>query len=601
MRTYNKKSLALRELKITAFFISFFLFPFSNCQAQAFVTTWKTDNPGSSGINQIRIPGYGSYTIDWEEAGNPANNGTAAGSGTTIVTFPNAGIYQVSITGGLTRIRFNNSADRRKILTIDAWGTISWGSNMSKAFYGCENLTYSATDAPDLSSTTSLEFFFRGCTIFNGNIANWDVSNITLMSQMFAYAPDFNQNIGSWNTSNVTSMNNMFRLATSFNQNIGAWNVSNVTDMAFMFYSPTSGSQFNQDLGSWNTSSLQTMEYMFWYATAYNGSMNNWDVSSVTNLSHTFGRASSFNQPINNWDVSNVTTFESIFNQASSFNQPLNNWNTSSVLTFAAAFENASSFNQYLGDWDMTNLAYISSGFAMLDYSALSINNYDNTLIAWSLQTIPNMTMYLGAEGLLYCVAAPERTNIINNSSWIFYGDATSCPLPIELINLNATLSFGLINITWTTITETNNDHFVVQRSSNGIQWESVGVVQGAGISLSSISYKFVDYSPRHGLAYYRLKQVDFDGSYSLSNQTAVNIEHSGDSIVFFPNPVIDELKLMNLPNNSKIMITDDIGRVTYEGSNTTRIKTDDWQHGIYFMKIFNGNNELLETFKVAK
>ena len=68
-----------------------------------FVTTWKTNNPGSSQDNQITIPGKGTYKIAWQEVGNAHNKGTTQGQNVTTVTFPKAGIYKVSMSGGYNK------------------------------------------------------------------------------------------------------------------------------------------------------------------------------------------------------------------------------------------------------------------------------------------------------------------------------------------------------------------------------------------------------------------------------------------------------------------------------------------------------------------
>ncbi|MDB4727431.1 BspA family leucine-rich repeat surface protein [Saprospiraceae bacterium] len=231
-------------------FKSFILFVFfigitHQVTGQAFITTWQTDNTGTSNNDQITIPGIGTYTIDWEEVGNAANNGTQAGNYSTTVTFPSAGTYKVSITGALTQISFASSGDKSKLLTIESWGDIAW-SSMQFAFFGCNHLTYNAIDAPNLSGVTNCSGMFYQATAFNGDISSWDVSNVTDMSFMFYQATAFNGDIGSWDVSSVTNMSFMFALATAFNGNIG-WgnNVSSVTDMSRMFFQATA---FNQDI-----------------------------------------------------------------------------------------------------------------------------------------------------------------------------------------------------------------------------------------------------------------------------------------------------------------------------------------------------------------
>lgn len=152
----------------------------ASCTSYAqFITTWKTDNPGTSKKNQITIPGKGNYQITWQEVDNPNNKGNAKGQDATTITFPKTGIYKISIQGGLQRIQFSKQkkGDNLKILTINQWGNIHW-TTMEEAFYGCENLHCLATDMPNLSQVTSLAYMFAHCSKFNGKVGHWNTANI---------------------------------------------------------------------------------------------------------------------------------------------------------------------------------------------------------------------------------------------------------------------------------------------------------------------------------------------------------------------------------------------------------------------------------------
>ena len=185
-------------------------------------------------------------------------------------------------------------------------------TNMSGAFWGATNMTYNATDAPDLSGVASMSGMFRSASSFNGNLSgwgriagdrhehhvrlchppsnqplsSWDVSNVTNMTYMFAAATAFNQDLSNWNTSSVTRMFAMFNGATSFNGNVSSWDVSQVTDMRSMFRDTA----FNQPLSGWNVSQVTDMRSMFSRASAFDGNVSGWDVSSVTDMSFMFSR-----------------------------------------------------------------------------------------------------------------------------------------------------------------------------------------------------------------------------------------------------------------------------------------------------------------------
>ena len=86
----------------------------------------------------------------------------------------------------------------------------------------------------NVSEITDMSNLFSGLD-FNGDISNWDVSNVIKMRFMFAGCKSFNQDISNWDVSNVTDMSYMFYRCKSFNQDISMWDVSNVTDMRYMF------------------------------------------------------------------------------------------------------------------------------------------------------------------------------------------------------------------------------------------------------------------------------------------------------------------------------------------------------------------------------
>ena len=83
----------------------------------------------------------------------------------------------------------------------------------------------------------------------HGDIAGWDVTNVTDMSTMFSRAPDFNGDLSQWNVANVTDMTRMFSGASAFNGDLSQWNVGNVSDMFCMFAEATA---FHGDLTRWD-------------------------------------------------------------------------------------------------------------------------------------------------------------------------------------------------------------------------------------------------------------------------------------------------------------------------------------------------------------
>ncbi len=332
-----------------------------------FITTWKTDNPGTSADNQISIPivdtGY-DMTIDWGDGTT-----TTWQDGDNVAdlthTYATAGTYDVGITGDFPRIYFYGNGDRQKILDVKQWGDIAWKS-MELAFSGANELEVTATDAPDLSDVVSMARMFQSASKFNSNIEHWDVSTIEDMTSLFNSAVAYNQPLNAWDVSNVTKMAHLFNFASQFDQPLNDWDVSNVKDMSGMF----ANTSFNQPIADWEVGQVENMLLMFASASLFNADIAGWDVSSVTDMGQLFQSAHAFNQDIGGWDVSNVTNMHLLFFDA-----------------------------------------------------GMSTANYDATLIGWAGQAVqPSLT--LNAHGLTYCLGEAARQSLIDNHGWVFEDDS---------------------------------------------------------------------------------------------------------------------------------------------------------------------------------
>ena len=109
--------------------------------------------------------------------------------------------------------------------------------------------------------------------------------------------------------------------------------------------------------------------------------------------------------------------------------------------------------------------------------------------------------------------------------------------LPIELQSFEAWVQDDRVQLVWTTSTETNNEYFEIQRSQDGVLFETVAKIDGAGNSLTKISYDHNDLPPHSGLWYYRLKQTDYDGQFEIFEIHAVQLIRTNVGVSVFPNP----------------------------------------------------------------
>lgn len=150
-----------------------------------------------------------------------------------------------------------------------------------------------------------------------------------------------------------------------------------------------------------------------------------------------------------------------------------------------------------------------------------------NTIVEAQLQAqVNNGTVWsFPPTGVVNTVANTVTVSGVTNynSLWTLVGN--SQPLPVELISFTAdAVNNQSVLCRWTTATEINNDYFTVERSQDGMNFEPIGTVDGAGNSTSILQYQHPDHNPYRGISYYRLQQTDFDGQFSYSQSVAVRL-----------------------------------------------------------------------------
>lgn len=349
--------------------------PFSG----TFISTWRTT--GASETVTLPYVSNGIYRgfIDWGDGTVTRNT-----FGDRVHTYEVAGDYEITISGYMFGWAFNNTGDRLKIRSIQQWGCFNHG-DLVGAFWGCSNLTLTTvTDVCNVSSNTTLNAFFRECTVIAtiNNLNDWDVSNITSLQRMFSNCTNFNQDLDNWDTSKVISLNNTFNGCTLFNGNIDNWDVSKNVSFTSTFSSCVN---FNRNISNWNTISAGSFVSTFNACTLFNQPIGVWNTGNVVSFAVMFNGASSFNQPLNNWNTSKATAMNSMFSGATLFNQPLNNWDVSKVTLFNSMFSTAKAFNQDIGMWDTSSATNMASMFVFCD-------NFNQNLLSWNVSNVTSMS-----------------------------------------------------------------------------------------------------------------------------------------------------------------------------------------------------------------
>lgn len=172
-----------------------------------------------------------------------------------------------------------------------------------------------------------------------------------------------------------------------------------------------------------------------------------------------------------------------------------------------------------------------------------------------------------------------------------------SNPLPIELVEFSAVEEGTAVLTTWTTATETDNDHFVVERSADAMAFEAVGTVDGAGSSQALLNYAYTDEAPLPGTSYYRLKQVDINGAFSYSDMEPVVRQGGTEALRIWPNPVVGQLHLAmaGVGQVTSVQVHDAAGRMVLhravdQVNGTLDLDLDGVPPGVLFLSVFLDN-----------
>lgn len=175
-----------------------------------------------------------------------------------------------------------------------------------------------------------------------------------------------------------------------------------------------------------------------------------------------------------------------------------------------------------------------------------------------------------------------------------FNPGSPSTPLPVELVDFYAEIEDEEVVLYWSTASELNNDFFVLERSVDGQIFQPIGTVEGAGTTNEPQSYSLTDTNPVNGLSYYRLKQVDYDGTTAFSQLVQVDYYEGleGVDVLLYPNPANDfvNISVDATIENLGLRIVDQLGRdVTGEVDRNGNLYTMSTSHlnaGIYLVEV---------------
>jgi hypothetical protein len=173
------------------------------------------------------------------------------------------------------------------------------------------------------------------------------------------------------------------------------------------------------------------------------------------------------------------------------------------------------------------------------------------------------------------------------------------CALPVELIDFNVKKNGADALLSWSTSMELNSSHFVIEKSTDGFLFSSIGRVEAAGNSNAVNVYNYTDFSIAEGITYYRLAQYDLNGDVHYSVVRALH--HEGiDDIIIMPNPNNGVFTVMLTKSaESEIYVLNVLGQFVYNAgkstSNFRSIDISDVAAGTYYLMINSANESLVK------
>jgi hypothetical protein len=240
---------------------------------------------------------------------------------------------------------------------------------------------------------------------------------------------------------------------------------------------------------------------------------------------------------------------------------------------------NVSSIN---GAWGTIVPNLLSTGVRRIEQRSASTGNYVN-----------HSTSTNGSWG------STNTVNPLNGSATALIISSANAPLPVNITGFYAIIDNNQTILSWSTSSEINNKGFAVEKSFDGENFESIAFVKGMGNSNKIINYSFLD--ANKASAFYRLKQVDFDGKFEYSE--IIKVSSESEEVVITPNPFEEMITIQSSTTNENVNaeIYDIQGKLKLnaQGLGSLQIDTKGLESGIYFIKI--NKSETIQIKRIIK
>ncbi|MBX2846457.1 MAG: T9SS type A sorting domain-containing protein [Saprospiraceae bacterium] len=229
------------------------------------------------------------------------------------------------------------------------------------------------------------------------------------------------------------------------------------------------------------------------------------------------------------------------------------------------------------------------------DLAATQISSIDVLGVGTNLavQAHPSQTTVIRTNNLGDNTFSDPFTGIVTYN--LTAGGTITCNysnnlLPVELTEFNVDSEGSTISLAWKTASEENNAGFEIQQSQDGIAFEAMGWIEGAGTTITSRSYSFQLTNQPGGQYFFRLRQVDEDGRASFSKIVFVELGDDPKSVSVFPS-LVRRGEMVNVFSNEVLAFTvyNSFGQEVAVSDIDNQVNTSSLASGMYFIVFENG------------
>jgi trimeric autotransporter adhesin len=223
-----------------------------------------------------------------------------------------------------------------------------------------------------------------------------------------------------------------------------------------------------------------------------------------------------------------------------------------------------------------------------------NVSSFDKNISIYVLDNFTSRTYEITSDtSFIFDIVANAASQGNDRFKLIF--SRTSAPLPVQLISFTGKMKDHQAELKWSTATEINNDHFTIERSTDGKTFKTIATIEAAKNGNQVNNYNTIDHDPFDGINYYRLNQFDKNGKSTLHKVIALeNHTDQYSAWTVYPNPASDYLNIHftnDVKENMEIEVFDIYGKQIFKSTypnpgNLITLSCSDFRKGIYVLKI---------------